>query len=53
MPVLTSFVSLTSWHGDSLELSGSPKISRADVAHFMLAQLTDDRYVRKGAIVGP
>jgi len=40
-------------HGDSLELSGSPKISRADVAHFMLAQLTDDRYVRKGAIVGP
>jgi putative NADH-flavin reductase len=39
-------------HGESLKLSGSPKISRADVAHFMLAQLTDDRYVRKGAIVG-
>jgi putative NADH-flavin reductase len=40
-------------HGESLELSGSPRISRADVAQFMLAQLTDDRYVRKGAIVGP
>jgi len=40
-------------HGESLKLSGSPKISRADVAQLMLAQLTDDRYVRKGAIVGP
>jgi putative NADH-flavin reductase len=40
-------------HGESLELSGSPRISRADVAQFMLAQLMDDRYVRKGAIVGP
>jgi putative NADH-flavin reductase len=40
-------------HGESLKLSGSPTISRADLAQFMLAQLTDDRYVRKGAIVGP
>jgi putative NADH-flavin reductase len=40
-------------HGESVKLSGSPRISRADVAQFMLAQLTHDRYVRKGAIVGP
>jgi putative NADH-flavin reductase len=39
-------------HGERLKLRGSPKISRADVAHFMLAQLADDRYVGKGAIVG-
>jgi putative NADH-flavin reductase len=40
-------------HGEQLALRGSPRISRSDVAHFMLAQLTDNRYVRKGAIVGP
>jgi putative NADH-flavin reductase len=40
-------------HGESLKLSGSPRISRADVADFMLAQLASDSYVRKGAIVGP
>jgi putative NADH-flavin reductase len=40
-------------HGESLKLSGAPRISRADVADFMLAQLADDSYVRKGAIVGP
>jgi putative NADH-flavin reductase len=40
-------------HGESLKLSGSPRMSRTDVAHLMLAQPTDDRYVRKGAIVGP
>src|SRR5205807_985876 len=39
-------------HGESLNLSGSPKISRADVAQFMLDQLADQRYVRKAAIVG-
>jgi uncharacterized protein YbjT (DUF2867 family) len=39
-------------YGESLKLSGSPRISRADVARFMLAQLEDDRYLRKGAIVG-
>jgi putative NADH-flavin reductase len=40
-------------HGETLDLRGSPRMSRADVAHFMLAQLADARYVRKGAIVGP
>src|SRR5205823_6721032 len=33
-------------HGEELALRGSPRIGRSDVAHFMLAQLTDDRYVR-------
>jgi putative NADH-flavin reductase len=40
-------------HGEGLQLSSSARISRADVAQFMLAQLRDDRYIRKGAIVGP
>jgi putative NADH-flavin reductase len=39
-------------HGESLKLSGAPRINRSDVAHFMLAQVTDERYIRKGAIVG-
>jgi len=40
-------------HGAALELRGLPKISRADVAEFMLAQLTDTSYNRKPAIIGP
>jgi putative NADH-flavin reductase len=40
-------------HGAELALRGSPRISRADVARFMLSALTDDRYLRKGAILGP
>jgi len=38
-------------HGERLELRGLPRISRADVAEFVLLQLTDPSYVRKGAIV--
>jgi putative NADH-flavin reductase len=38
-------------HGETLELKGVPKISRADVAEFMLAQLTSGTYSRKGAVV--
>jgi putative NADH-flavin reductase len=38
-------------HGQALELRGMPRISRADVAEFMLAQLTDPRYSRKPAII--
>jgi putative NADH-flavin reductase len=38
-------------HGQVLELQGVPKISRADVADFMLAQLTDSTYRRKPVIV--
>jgi putative NADH-flavin reductase len=38
-------------HGERLALSGFPRISRADVAEFLLAQLDDTRYVRKSVIV--
>ena len=40
-------------HGEQLQLRGRASISRADVAHFMLAQLTDATYSRRAAIVGP
>ncbi len=37
-------------HGsEKIMLKGSPKISRANVAAFMLAQLTDSTYVKKAA----
>ena len=32
-------------------LEGLPTLSRADVAHFMLAQLTDAAYVRRGVVI--
>jgi putative NADH-flavin reductase len=37
--------------GEGLELSGFPKISRADVAHFILANLESREYVRKAAVI--
>jgi putative NADH-flavin reductase len=37
--------------GERLELHGLPRVSRADVAHFILTQLNDWTYVRKGVIV--
>jgi putative NADH-flavin reductase len=37
--------------GERLDLRGIPKISRADVAHFALAQLTDTTYLRKTAVI--
>lgn len=37
--------------GETLELSSRAKVSRADVAHFMLTQLADDRFRRKAAVV--
>jgi putative NADH-flavin reductase len=37
--------------GEHLKLSGMPKVSRADVADFMLKQLSDSVYVRKVAVV--
>ena len=33
--------------GERLKLSGMPKISRADVAHFILSQLDDVTYVKR------
>ena len=37
--------------GERLDLHGLPRISRADVAEFMLAQLGDTTYVKKGVLV--
>src|SRR2546425_5551249 len=37
--------------GEALQLKGVPKISRADVAHFMLSQLDDATYSRGMAII--
>ena len=37
--------------GEHLELRGIPRISRADVAHFILSQLDDATYVRKAALI--
>ena len=37
--------------GERLDLRGIPKISRADVAHFALAQLADNTFLRKTAVI--
>jgi putative NADH-flavin reductase len=37
--------------GERLELHGIPKVSRADVAHFVLAQLMDKTFLRKTAAI--
>lgn len=37
--------------GERIEMQGLPAISRADVAHFMLAQLTEPSYVRRGVTI--
>ena len=37
--------------GARLELKGMPKISRADVADFLLRQLADRAFVKKGAVL--
>jgi len=38
-------------YGESLRVRGLKRIARADVAHFMLAQLQDDAFSRKNVIV--
>ena len=38
-------------NGERLALHGIPKISRADVAHFVLAQLIDKTFLRKTAVI--
>ena len=37
--------------GERLSLTGIPKVSRADVAHFVLAQLMDKSFFRKTAVI--
>jgi putative NADH-flavin reductase len=39
--------------GETLNVKGFPRVSRADVAQFMLAQLDDATYIRRNAIVSP
>jgi putative NADH-flavin reductase len=39
--------------GERLPLAGFPRISRADVAEFLLKQLDDRQYVRTGVLVAP
>ena len=39
--------------GERLSLSGFPRISRADVADFLLRQVEDRSYVRKGVLIAP
>jgi putative NADH-flavin reductase len=39
--------------GERLELHGVPRISRADVADFILSQVDDVRYLRKGVLLSP
>jgi len=51
-PSLTNGPATRDYHrGEALQLKGVPKISRADVAHFMLSQLNDATYSRGMAIV--
>ncbi len=37
--------------GERLPMKGMPKISRADVADFMVRQLTDNSYIKKSPII--
>ena len=37
--------------GERLSLSGFPRIARADVAAFLLTQIDDTRYVKKGVLI--
>jgi putative NADH-flavin reductase len=37
--------------GDTLPMKGMPKISRADVAEFMMRQLTDNTYQKRTAVL--
>lgn len=37
--------------GEKLPMKGMPKISRADVANFMLQQLTDNIFLKKTAVI--
>jgi uncharacterized protein YbjT (DUF2867 family) len=37
--------------GERLELSGMPTIARADVAHFIVAHLEGDAYLRRGLVM--
>jgi putative NADH-flavin reductase len=52
-PVLLTDGPLTGRYraGEKLELRGLPKISRADVAHFILSELAQPAFVRKTVVI--
>ncbi len=52
-PVLLTNGAMTGAYrvGERLELHGIPKISRSDVAHFMLAEIENRAFVRKVAVI--
>ena len=37
--------------GEKLPMKGMPKVSRADVADFMVRQIADNSYIRKSPII--
>ena len=37
--------------GEHLKLSGFPRVSRADVADFMIRELNEQRWVRKTVVI--
>jgi len=53
-PALTNGPRTSSYRsGETVDVNGLPRISRADVAEFMLAQLDEGAYIRRNAIVSP
>jgi putative NADH-flavin reductase len=52
-PVVLTNKSLTGTYkvGEKIPMKGLPKISRADVAEFMIRQLTDDSYIKRSPII--
>jgi putative NADH-flavin reductase len=52
-PVLLTNGPLTGAYrvGERLELHGMPKISRADVAHFILSEINKGAFIRKAAVL--
>ena len=53
-PLLTAGPATAAYRtGEELDLTGMPKISRADVAHFIVGALASRQWNRKHAIVSP
>ncbi len=52
-PVLLTDGPLTGAYrvGERLELHGLPRISRADVAHFILTEIENDAFIRKAVVI--
>jgi putative NADH-flavin reductase len=37
--------------GERLDLHGFPRVSRADVAHFLISQIRDPKYLKKRVVI--